>query len=126
MSYNIDTWRTKKLKDFTIPLNALYVHLDGRRSPGLPEYLVPGLPQVEIGLCELGKIVGTMLTNQTILVSEISMAGEASGTMYMECLEPALKESKGYLEAVLIWEGGDSITRLKVLDGVVTSEEIEL
>ena len=37
----------------------------------------------------------------------------------------ALKESKGELEAILIWEGGD-ISRLTVKDGLLKDVNIEL
>ena len=54
------------------------------------------------------------------------MSGEGSGTFYNWILKPALKQSEGILEAVLIWEGGDSIQWLTVKAGKVTERDIEL
>ena len=39
---------------------------------------------------------------------------------------PTLEHSTGRLVAIQVWEGGDSITRLTVQDGVVKEEQIEL
>ena len=54
------------------------------------------------------------------------MCGEGSGTFKHLILDEALKESTGELEAVLVWEGGDSITRFIVKDGEVSESNIEL
>ncbi len=58
------------------------------------------------------------------LSSEVQ--GEASGSYMHYVVNEALKHSTGELEAVLIWEGGDSITRLTVKDGDVNETDIEL
>jgi len=41
-------------------------------------------------------------------------------------LEPALKDNTGRLEAVCVWEGGDTINKLIVDNGEVKWENIEL
>ena len=125
MSYNIDTWKTKRLENLTIPREAFY---RSERTDWHPECdegtdLFAGQITLHCGCDQT--IKGTLDSGQ-IRITEFDMAGEGSGTLYHEILEPALKESRGYLEAVLVWEGGDSITRLVVNDGEVTSEEIEL
>ena len=73
-----------------------------------------------------GLLSGTQRENEVFEVTNINIVGEASGTFYEWILIPALKRSKGVLEAVLIWEGGDSIERLKVSDGIITSKKIDL
>ena len=61
-----------------------------------------------------------------LLVEKIVSYGEASGTMHDYLIETILPQSMGYLHAVLVWEGGDSVTRLEVRDGAVSEEEVEL
>jgi hypothetical protein len=124
MSYNIDKWKTKKLGGLSIPLEAFYRH---ERTDWHPKAIINS-PTSNVVMLECGcgqRIVGA-LENGFLLVHEFDMAGEGSGTFYNWILEPALKESKGTLEAVLVWEGGDSINRLTVKDGKVTSAEIDL
>ena len=128
MSYNIDRWITKKLDNLIIPLAALY-------DESIREGWKPDKPVIEstdngikvsIYLCEDGEIEGELLPDNMLAVTRIKVRGESSGNIFYEVVEPALRKSTGKLEAVLIWESGDSISRLKVLDGVVTQEQVEL
>jgi hypothetical protein len=41
-------------------------------------------------------------------------------------IKPALEKSKGRLVAARIWEGGDSVDRLVVVDGDVNEEDVDL
>jgi hypothetical protein len=62
-----------------------------------------------------------------MVVESITNYGDGSGIFHFDYFKKEwLPESKGKLEAVLIWEGGDSITRLTAVDGVVEEKEIEL
>lgn len=124
MSYNIDTWKTKKLENLTVPLEAFYRHPREDWHPNPP--IINNIETKEVLLeCGCGQEIRGALKDGMLTVTEFNMSGEGSGTFYNWILEPALKESKGVLEAVLVWEGGDSISRLKVKDGAVESEEIE-
>jgi hypothetical protein len=122
VSYNIDTWKTKKLIDLKIPLSAFYKHPRAdwhpeiKKKDGKTFVLVCGCDQEILGEVEDG----------ILSVVVVNMAGEGSGTFYKWILEPALSESTGELEAVLVWEGGDSISRLTVKDGKVENKEIDL
>lgn len=123
MSYNIDTWKTKKLENLTIPLEAFFRH---ERKDWHPK--VMRAPESDSAWLDCGceQEIKGILKDGVLSVTEFNMAGEGSGTFYAWILEPALKESKGTLEAVLVWEGGDSINRLTVKDGVVESKEVDL
>lgn len=127
MSYNIDSWSTKKLSSFVIPISALY---ESSRQDWHPEKPVvesfDDPLNVSIHICEDGDIDGELTTDGKLIVRKIHIRGEASGTMFYQVVEPALKKSTGELEAVLVWEGGDSITRLKVSNGDVVQERVEL
>ena len=123
MSYNIDTWKLKKLEDLIIPISAFFKH---ERKDWHPEIKYDGNFVVFYSIME-SEIEGTLTeSTDAVIVSKIKISGEGSGTLMDWIIEPALKESSGYLEAVCIWEGGDSITRLKVENGVVVDEKIDL
>lgn len=87
--------------------------------------LVAGMNKVSIsGFVESFEIVGS-LQNENVIVENIYYGGEGSGSFWDKFLD-MLKKSKGKLIASQVWEGGESITRLTVLDGVVTEEELEI
>lgn len=126
MSYNIDTWKTKKLENLVIPMAAFFKH---PRKDWHPEvrYASPLTADNEVVIscgCEQ-EITGT-IKDGLLAVTKFDMSGEGSGTFYGWILKPALEESTGRLEAVLIWEGGDSINRLIVSDGKISEEGIDL
>ncbi len=124
MSYNIDTWKTKKLENLNIPISAFYKH---QRDDWHPNKNMLDIDTKEIELeCGCGQIIKGTLNNDILIVSEFKMHGEGSGTFKRLILDEALKESTGELEAVLVWEGGDSITRLIVKDGEISELEVEL
>ncbi len=134
MSYNISDWRTKKIERLLIPVDAFF---RSHRKDWHPEIRYTQLGDtidVEISAGEneagiIGKLQHVSRDGKkfkAIFVTHMDICGEESGTEVREILEPALKESTGYLEAVRIWEGGDSIDRLIVKDGKITVEEIDL
>lgn len=123
MSYNIDRWKTKKLDKLSIPLAAFFKHERRDWHPRQVDSIQENTVTLECGCGQ--EIVGQLVDGQ-LLVKNFDMAGEGSGTFFSWILEPALKESRGQLDAVLVWEGGDSITRLTVNDGVVEQSDVEL
>lgn len=117
MSYNIDTWRTKKLENLVIPMDAVkalpYVDID-----------VDG-ENVSVGGTAEGFGMGGQLKDGMLHVSDIEYSSEGSGHCW-DALKDMLSKSTGELIATQVWEGGDSITRLAVKDGNVTEENIEI
>lgn len=124
MGYNIDTWKTKKLENLTIPLKAFYEHPRKDWHPSQPQ--IKNIETMEVKLhCGEQSITG-ILKDNNIHVTKIKITGEGSGTFKGWILDNALKQSKGELEAVLVWESGDSIETFKVKDGVIESTPLEL
>jgi len=104
--------------DFQIPLSVVQE---------LPYAEVELLPENKVsvsGVSEGFELEG-VLNDGNISVSKIHHSSEGSGHTWDDLLE-ALKHSKGNLIATQVWEGGDSITKLIVKDGVVEQEEIEI
>jgi hypothetical protein len=135
MSYNITKWTTKSIDNLYIPLSALY----DLSSTLIHRGWQPGQPSLNwrTGLCTIdcgedayvkGYLQDTNHDNSpdTIQVTEIKFRGEGSGTFFNDVAVPALEKSRGQLSAVVIWEGGDSITSFNVSDGIVTKSRVEL
>lgn len=123
MSYNIDNWKTKKLENLTIPFSAFFQHPRNDWHPKHKDGLSTGETVLACG-CE--QEIRGFLRDTNFTVTGFDMHGEGSGTFYNWILLPALRQSTGTLEAVLIWEGGDSINSLKVENGKVTETPVEL
>lgn len=118
MSYNINTWKTKKLEDLKIPISEIY------RLPYVEVRLLP-INKIEIdGSAEGFKIIGT-LENDIISISKITMSDEGSGNTW-EYLIECLKKSTGKMIASQVWEGGDRITLLTVDNGIITETQVEI
>jgi hypothetical protein len=148
VSYNCSTFKLKRLENFRIPLAALVgIDPDMQRRGWTAEVQVPngamfdrllaagiaplaiepredGRVHVEVG-GESVEFWGT-LDGDVLAVDAVDVNGEGSGTIWHDHLLGALEESTGTLEAVMIWEGGDSISRVLVVDGEVTEGQYEL
>ena len=118
MSYNIDTWNTKKIEGLKIPISEIH------KLPYVEVELFPENKVSISGPSEGFEIEG-ILEKDIISVSEITMDGTGSGNTW-ENLVSCLEKSTGELIATQIWEGGDSITRLTVKNGIVAQENIEI
>lgn len=136
MGYNVTNWKTKELQNLTIPINALFADEDW-----LPEQSTvdtnPAFYTWRWGESYIkGSIVGEAETTsngaippdstQMLAVDGIRVEGDGSGYLLWKVLKPALEKSKGRLVAVRIWEGGDSVDRLTVVDGDVNEESVDL
>jgi hypothetical protein len=122
MSYNIDTWEQIECS-LTFPANAL-----DAESNAIEDviYGKPGLrTDVTIELsCEDGEITG-VLENDVFTVEKVHCRSSGSGRM-LDDLETFLELSHGTYQALLVWEGGDSITLFTVKDGAVENESLDI
>lgn len=124
MSYNIDTWRTKVLEDLRIPFSAIHESMEK------DDYITIEWLKKEDKVCIAGgseclEIIGHK-DGEDLVVEKITNYGSGSGNFHEDFLKEWLSKSSGKLEAVLVWEGGDSITRVTVAGGVVEEKEVEL
>jgi len=122
VSYNISQWKTKELRSFRIEMTALRYKEDYLNHPTV---------DVQTGILTFtGRAEGFELrgvqNGPWLDVDSIESYGEASGTMQEYLKEQVFPRSTGLLLVVLVWEGGDTIERLTVKDGIVTEEAIEL
>lgn len=121
MSYNIDTFKIKKLENLMIPVDAFYI---GERTDWHPQCETK--QDLSVVFRNMESSISGMIVDGLLHVEEIVCYGEGSGCVMNYMLEPALKESIGVLIASCVWEGGDCINQLIVNDGVVEWEDIEI
>lgn len=124
MSYNVETWKTKRLEGFRILLDDLYSHERKDFHPDRPLLREDGKWLINEGGGGI-EILGS-LVDGWFAVEEISIHGEFSGTFLREVMTPVFAHSEGTLVAIQVWEGGEEITRLSVKDGKVKWQDIEL
>ena len=118
MSYNIDTFRVKKLENLKIKtekISGRYVERQYNEETGLTHFFESET------LCITGKESDGVLS-----VQAISCCGEGSGNFANDVLEDALEGSTGTFVASCVWEGGDSINQLRVENGKVEWIDIEI
>jgi len=121
MSYNIDTFKVKKLDNLKIPVLSLYKN---PRSDWHPERINNNDGTVTFNMME-SEMTG-IIDSEMFSVQSIDCHGEGSGTVMSWILEPAFKDSTGELIASCVWEGGDSINQLIVKDSNVSWKDIEI
>ena len=62
---------------------------------------------------------------ETVEVSNVEWYGERSGVTYDTYLK-ALALTRGWAEIVVVWEGGDELDGLRVMEGKVTRHEVKI
>ncbi len=66
-----------------------------------------------------------VIDDDALIVTALDWRGDSSGYLYSDILLPLFRAFQGALEAIVIWEGGDTIKRLSIRDGVVEDKEME-
>ena len=126
MSYNISSQKVKKLENFKFPIASLYDKCkrdDWKPNQPKIKDLERNLVTIEFG-CE--QHITGILDNGILSVTEFDFTGEGSGVAMDYVLENAFKDSTGLLQAILVWEGGDTIEAFKVENGVISQNDIDL
>lgn len=124
MSYDIDTCKIKKMENLVIPLAAFYEY---EREDWHPKEPILDRKSGEMVLhCGCGQEIRGYLKDGFLEITKLSLCGEGSGSFMNYVLEGALRKSTGELEMVMIWEGGDSVTKMTVLDGIIEETGVEL
>lgn len=127
MSYNIDTFKLKKIaltlpKDFSMP----NFEKEHRKLSFHDQFEVDGdkwsLNYDGEGLT----MSGSVNENGEFIVEALSCYGEFSGNDYEDLLKPLFEEFKGDLNCSTVWEGGDSILVLSIVKGEISESEVEI
>lgn len=130
MSYNVSSTITLSCSLTITPGNAALLRREGVLAEGhflddravtIPklrcgnDHVSPGPFCVRCG----SKVEGI---DVDVPISEFWWYGMGSG--YMGNLAIAASYTRGEAEVILVWEGGDSISALKIKDGVVTEHDV--
>lgn len=118
MSYNITSWKTKEISNLLIPLDAI-------KDLPYTDVEFDGINIKADGLSEGFILEGNLIDENMIEVVKINTMYDGSGSTW-ELFLRMLEKSSGTLVATQIWEGGDSISKLIVNNGMIMQEEIEL
>jgi hypothetical protein len=126
MSYNIDTFRLKKI-DLTLPKDFDMEEFMKEQRCGweAPIEVASNLTDWEFNWGSEGLEIKGVITPEGFKVTEVRCSGEGSGHD-MDILEALLVKFKGSLVASRVWEGGDSIDKITVTKGKIKVEEIDL
>jgi hypothetical protein len=79
-------------------------------------------------LCASGHDLSGIIQGDTLLMSDpkaLDWTGDGSGHLYSDILIPLFKAFQGDLNALVVWEGGDSIRQLAIASGIVSDKEIQ-
>lgn len=123
MSYNIDTWKLKKI-DLILP-QGFDIEKFNDRAIGQIE-VNSNLKDWEYNWDGEGFQMRGEITEKGFKVLDIKCWGEGSGHDYSDLLIPLIQKFNGYLEASAIWERGDSITKFFIDKDGEHSEDIEI
>lgn len=127
MSYNIDSVDTISGQLFLTPAAALALKIKIGESE-LPESNIlddsgflgegdEGEPQLD------DDYYGEDKENTPVAV-KVSWSGTYSGRSYEHLVEKVLPATTGSADLIFYWEGGDSFSGLRVVEGVVTKHEV--
>jgi hypothetical protein len=64
-----------------------------------------------------------IVTSRGFEVKDVTVRGEGSGTEWREGILPLFEKYHGDLDAVMVWEGGDSVVRITIKNGQIMAEE---
>ena len=112
MSYNIDTINVLHLSAKIRSVDAS--RLRRKYKADLPEgcFLHNGLAKEDSdGFCAL---------------TEFEWVGEGSGNSWRDLIGEIASKIVGKVEAILTWEGGDSVTGLRIVDGKLTEPAVSM
>ena len=126
MSYNIDTFKLKKLhlilpNDFSIQS----FEKEHRKLGFCDRFEVNGSEWTFNDDGEGLSMSGDIAKSGEFIVRLLDCSGEFSGIDYETLLKPLVK-LYGAIHCVTVWEGGDSICDLKINEGKAVEKEIEL
>lgn len=120
MSYNIDSFKVSKLENFKIAVKSFDKKIFGNPEIDFDTNRVSFYGR----MCEECEFEG-VLEDGFVTLDKIRISGEGSGHFMATFGDSLLKNSTGKLKAVLVWESGDTIERLSIVDGVSKTKNIK-
>lgn len=130
MSYDIDTCKKVVFENVVIPYADFFTHQRQDWHPRDGAVISKGNGDIVIKLRVMESTITGIVDNAKQLhIIDADFGGEGSGTAWEWIWKPAIiagtAKNGGKFSAVFIWEGGDSISRETIENGVHTSVEVE-
>lgn len=136
MSYNITSWKIRRIHlELPLTFNFRAWLKEHPAGPGVRWCLEDNESAC---LCNLGentwKLVASghalsgIIEGDKLILNDpksLNWRGDCSGHLYSDVLLPLFQSFKGDIDALVVWESGDSINHLNIVQGVVSDEEIE-
>lgn len=135
MSYNITGW---KIRSIHLELPITFSFRDWLKEQGVGtgvRWCLEDKSAVHYNLSEhtwtleaSGKELKGTIENEKLMLSDpkaVDWRSDGSGCLYSDVLIPLFEQFKGDIDAIVVWEGGDSINHLKIVQGVVSDKEID-
>jgi len=119
MSYNIDDFKIIKLENFRIAVKDFDKTVFKKPKINLETNEI----SFKSNFCEVCKFDG-ILIDGFVELNKISIYGESSGHFMATIGDNLLKKSTGTLIARLVWESGDSVEKVTIIDGIEEKEEL--
>ncbi len=124
MSYNIDTVKVYEI-DLKIRKADMKKLIDeAKKKKDWINFAIDLDGKWELHICEDTRISGTV-EGEWLIFSDLGLNGEGSGSDWEDIIKPMLKYTRGNYKARFVWEGGDSITMVRCVDGNLSEEEME-
>ena len=123
MSYNISRF---KLKSVSLTLPKGFNMRDFSRKAWREIQVATDLQTWDYNWGNEGFQMKGRVTDAGFEVTDLRCSSEGSGNDYYYLLVPLFEKFEGNLEASLVWEGGDSITKNTIKKGVAAEEPIEI
>lgn len=138
MSYNITAWKVRSMR-LVLPLDFHFRHWlesqpdrdkDGYENTGKrwcleDSSLTLNLETRTWTLDASGQELAGTIEDDQLVATDVDWTSDGSGRLYGDILLPLFKDFKGNLDALVVWEGGDTITQLSIQGGVVDEVEVK-
>lgn len=121
MSYNIDSFKIRKIENFKIPM----IEFTDKKYFCNPEIVDLSTNKILISsnMAEVCDFEG-YFKDDLFEITKINIYGEGSGHFMATKGDNILKNSTGTLIARLVWESGDSVENISYINGIFKREEL--
>ena len=130
MSYNLSSVKERR-NSLTIKKVRLLALIDMvERDDWRPGLLFRTNPETGVETWELENLgceqeMCGLRFGDRLLITEMHLTGEGSGSLYNYFLESLFKQTEGEYSALWVWEGGDTVESVTITDGKISAEEVD-
>ena len=120
MIYNIDSVRVLSRATLSIHVSAVLRLAEAHSD--LPETCF--LHDAEMRAQKMLREASPNFTEHVLVLDRLDWSGVASGATF-DTFKTALAATRGRADLLLTWEGGDRLSGLRVVDGIVTEMDVD-